>query len=105
MLQVWEWYTGDFVQLHLLCSSRTCDVPYLQIINCRLAMLGFALAQIFEYRTGMSMFEQARAWPVPTVATFAVCFLILQCITHALHLACQAFSDNVHWLLLDNLIF
>jgi len=41
-----------------------------EVINCRLAMLGFALAVFFETTTGMNVFEQVAAHPKATIGTF-----------------------------------
>ena len=41
-----------------------------EAINSRLAMLGFAVAAAFELFQGKDVFEQIKAYPLLTVATF-----------------------------------
>jgi hypothetical protein len=41
-----------------------------EVINSRLAMLGFAIAAAFELFQGKDVFEQIKAYPLLTVATF-----------------------------------
>jgi hypothetical protein len=43
-----------------------------EVINSRLAMLGFAVALFFELTTGKDVVEQARSFPLLTVATFVI---------------------------------
>jgi hypothetical protein len=41
-----------------------------EVINGRLAMLGFAIAAFWELTQGKDVFEQIKAYPLITVATF-----------------------------------
>jgi hypothetical protein len=43
-----------------------------EVINSRLAMLGFAVALFFELTTGKDVIEQTRSFPLLTVATFVI---------------------------------
>jgi hypothetical protein len=43
-----------------------------EIINGRLAMLGFAIAAFFELAQGKDVFQQVKAYPLLTVATFTL---------------------------------
>ena len=43
-----------------------------EIINSRLAMLGFAVAAYFELVQGKDVFQQVKAYPLLTVATFVI---------------------------------
>jgi hypothetical protein len=43
-----------------------------EVINSRLAMLGFAVALFFELTTGKDVFEQTRSFPLLTIATFVI---------------------------------
>jgi len=42
------------------------------VINSRLAMLGFAIAAFFELWQGKDVFEQVKAYPLLTIATFVI---------------------------------
>lgn len=46
-----------------------------EVINCRLAMLGFAAAVIVEATTGKNVIEQAKAAPVP-IALISLTFIV-----------------------------
>jgi hypothetical protein len=43
-----------------------------EIINSRLAMLGFAVAAYFELVQGNDVFQQVKAYPLLTVTTFVI---------------------------------
>jgi hypothetical protein len=43
-----------------------------EVINSRLAMLGFAVAAFFELTQGKDVFEQVKAYPLLTIATFVL---------------------------------
>jgi hypothetical protein len=43
-----------------------------EVINSRLAMLGFAVALFFELTTGKDVIEQTRSYPLLTIATFVI---------------------------------
>jgi len=43
-----------------------------EVINSRLAMLGFAIAAFFELTTGKDVFQQVKDYPLITIATFVV---------------------------------
>jgi hypothetical protein len=43
-----------------------------EVINSRLAMLGFAIAAFFELTTGKDVFQQVKDYPLITIATFVI---------------------------------
>lgn len=43
-----------------------------EVINSRLAMLGFAIAAFFEVTTGKDVFQQVKDYPLLTIATFVL---------------------------------
>ena len=43
-----------------------------EVINSRLAMLGFAVAAFFELTQGLDVFQQVKAYPLLTIATFVI---------------------------------
>jgi len=43
-----------------------------EVINSRLAMLGFAVAAFFELTTGKDVFQQVKDYPLITIATFVL---------------------------------
>jgi hypothetical protein len=59
------------------CSSAPVEIQAFdglgpEIINGRLAMLGFAIAAFFELAQGKDVFQQVKAYPLLTVATFTL---------------------------------
>ena len=43
-----------------------------EVINSRLAMLGFAVAAFFELTQGLDVFQQIKTYPLLTIATFVI---------------------------------
>jgi hypothetical protein len=43
-----------------------------EVINSRLAMLGFAIALVLELTTGLDVYNQAREFPLMTIAVFVI---------------------------------
>jgi hypothetical protein len=56
----------DFVEL------QAFDGLGPEVINSRLAMLGFAIALFLELTTGKDIVEQTRAFPLSTIFTFVI---------------------------------
>jgi hypothetical protein len=58
--------------LYLPAEIQAFDGLGPEVINSRLAMLGFAVAAFWELTQGIDIFQQVHKYPLLTIATFVI---------------------------------